>query len=311
MGKRLLLWTFVALLGASSSATSPLLVSSRYELVYVDGDARRVASAGPGTTGYRLLGAVADGSVLVAFDEAGFVDVESVSPSLASRTLKTFPRSAAAFIAPSSDGFLVYDASTQLLRRYDAQGSLAGTPAAPLGARAALGIGEVVVVLGPGRLDTYDTRGRLQHAVPLDGGDLAALPGARFAVTDTRDGEIRVYTAALQQTATLRVSGRPLRALAAGPDGSIGIVTGTPACGLVSDVEVDVFDDPAASGAPVRLRTNLPNPVSLTIASDAVYVANAGCRGEDGSIAVFGRDGTPRGTIVNVGSPSGVLPLAR
>jgi hypothetical protein len=309
--KRLVLWTLVALLGATASPTSPLLVTSRYQLVYVDGDGRRVASAGPATTGYRLLSAMADGSVLVAFDDAGFVDVESVSPSLASRTIKTFPRAAAAFIAPSSDGFLVYDASTQLLRRYDAQGSLSGTPAAPLGARTGLGIGDTVVVLGPGRLDGYDRRGRLQHAIPLDGAGLAALPGGRFAVSDPRDSEIRVYTTVFAQTAALRVSGRPMRALAAGPDGSVGILTGTPACGLVSDVEVDVFDDPAAAGAPVRLRANLPNPVNLTITSDAVYVANAGCRGDDGSIAVFGRDGTPRGTIVNVGSPSGVLPLVR
>jgi hypothetical protein len=151
----------------------------------------------------------------------------------------------------------------------------------------------------------------LQHVVPLDGGDLAALPGGRFAVSDPRDAEIRVYTTAFQQTAAVRVLGRPMRALAAGPDGSVGILTGTPACGLVSDAEVDVFGDPGASQPPARLRANLPNPVSLTITSDAVYVVNAGCRGDDGSIAVFARDGTPRGTIVNVGSPSGVLPLAR
>ena len=131
------------------------------------------------------------------------------------------------------------------------------------------------------------------------------------AVSDPRDSEIRVYTTAFQQTASVRILGRPMRALAAGPDGAVGILTGTPACGLVSDVEVDVFDDPAASRPPVRLRANLPNPVNLTITSDAVYVTNPGCRGEDGSIAMFGRDGTPRGTIVNVGSPSGVLPLVR
>jgi hypothetical protein len=51
--------------------------------------------------------------------------------------------------------------------------------------------------------------------------------------------------------------------------------------------------------------------VGLAISADAVYVANIGCRGDgDGSIAIFGRDGTPRGLLTNVGSPTGVLPLA-
>jgi hypothetical protein len=50
--------------------------------------------------------------------------------------------------------------------------------------------------------------------------------------------------------------------------------------------------------------------VSVAIDANGVYVANRGCRGDgDGSVAVFARDGTPRGVITNVGSPTGVLPF--
>src|SRR5260370_9217988 len=100
--RSLVLWTLVALLGASASPTSPLLVTSRYQLVYVDGDARHVASARPGTTGYRLLSVMADGSVLVVYDDAGFVNVAPLSPSLASRTLKTLPPAPAASPPPAA-----------------------------------------------------------------------------------------------------------------------------------------------------------------------------------------------------------------
>jgi hypothetical protein len=309
--RRFALVALVMLLGAGSSS-SPLLVATRHQLVYVDGAVRRIASAGPGTTGYRLIGAVSDGSVLASFDDAGFADVEVVSPSLESRTIKTFPRGAGGFIGPSSDGFLAYDAGTQLLRRYDLHGSIVGSPAAPIGAHAALGIGDAIVVLAPGKIEAFDARGRLRRAVPGDGAELAPLPGGRVAVSVPSQREVRIYTTALDQVDVVRSPGVPVGTLATGPDDAVGFIGGTPTCRGVSDAEVDLFDLSTAAAArlPVRIRAGIPNPVGLTITRDAVYVANAGCLGNDGSIAVFNRDGTPRGTIVNVGSPTGMLPLA-
>jgi hypothetical protein len=293
---------------AADTVPQPLLASTRYILVYVDGDKRQSASAGAGTGNYRLLGTLADGSVLVSYNDGGALAVEAISPSLGSRTIKTFR--GVAFIAPSNDGFIAYDGLTQLLRRYDLQGSVVGSPVAPLGARDALGVGESLVVLGSGRLAVWDRGGRLRHEIIIDGGVLAAVPGDRFAVTDVRNGEVRIYTASLDLVGTLRPQARTLRALAAGPDGSIAVLTGTPSC-VTNDAEVDVYDTPTSDQPRARIRQNIGTAVGVALSAEAVYVANLGCRGDgDGSIAVFGRDGTPHGVLTNVGSPTGVLPIA-
>jgi hypothetical protein len=293
---------------AADFTPQPLLAATRFILVYVDGDKRQSASAGAGTGNYRLLGTLADGSVLVSYNDGGALAVEAISPSLGSRTIKAFYNTA--FIAPSSDGFLAYDGATQLLRRYDLQGSIVGSPVAPLGARDALGVGESLVVLGSGRLAAWDRGGRLRHEIILDGGALALMPNDRFAVTELRNGEVRTYTSTFDLVGTLRPPARTLRALAAGPDGSLAVLTGTPSC-VTNDAEVDVYDSPTADQPRARIRQNIGTAVGLAISADAVYVANLGCRGDgDGSIAVFGRDGTARGVINNVGSPTGVIPLA-
>jgi hypothetical protein len=297
-----------ALLALSAPAT-PLLVATRDALVYVDGDRRQAASAGARTDTYRLLGTMADGSALVSYYDGSFTDVEAITPELHSRTIKTLPRMMASFVAPADDGFIVYDSGAQLLRRYDTHGSIVGSPAAVTGVRAALGIGESVVVLGAGQLAVFDRRGSLRRLANIDGTALAALPGGRFAATNVRDGEIRVYTTALDLVTTLRFApNRPLRALAAAPDGALAVITGTPSCGL-SDVEIDVFQDLTAAQPSARIRTAVDAAVALAFSNEAVYVANTGCRGENGSIAVFGRDGTPQAVIRNVGSPTGVLPF--
>lgn len=299
---------FVALLGAAASST-PLLVTTRYLMVYVDGDKRQGASAGAATGNYRLVGAMPDGSVLVSYDDAGSMNVESLSPSLGPRTVKTFPRLVSAFISPSVDGFVAYDGGMQLLRRYDLQGSIVGSPIASAGARAALGIGEFVIVAGNGRLAAWDRGGRLRHEVILDGASLVALGGDRFAVIDLPDREVRVYDTNLDQKARLRFPVHPPRALAAGPDGSLAILTGTPSC-VGSDAEVDLYDDPTAPSPRARIQQNVGTAVALAVGKDEVYVADAGCRrDDDGSIAVFGRDGSARTVIGNVGSPTGVIPL--
>jgi DNA-binding beta-propeller fold protein YncE len=287
----------------------PLLVSTRYILVYVDGEKRQTASAGPDTNNYRLLGTLADGSVLVSYYDAGMLDVETISPSLASRTLKTFQRGTL-FVAPASDGFIAYDAMMQLMRRYDMHGSLAGPPIAPIGARDALGIGDSLVVIGAGRVAVWDRGGRLRHEILVNAGAIALMPNDRFVVTDLNNSEVRTYTTALDVVGTLRMPGRRPRALAAGQDGSLAVLTGTPSC-LSTDVEVDVYDTATSEQPRARIRQNVGTAVALALDGDAVYVANRGCRGDgDGSIAVFGRDGTPRGIITNVGSPTGVVPLA-
>gem|GEM_PF-2221629 len=294
---------------AADTALQPLLVTTRYILVYVDGDKRQSASAGSGTGNYRLLGTLADGSALVSYYDAGALAVETISPSLSSRTVKSFRNTA--FIAPANDGFLAYEGSSQLLRRYDLQGSIVGSPVVPLGARDALGVGDSLVVLGSGRLAMWDRGGRLRREILVDGGTMALMPNDRFAVTDVRNNEVRTYNAALDLVGTLRPQVRTLRALAAGPDGSLAVLSGTPSC-VSNDAEVDVYDSATSDQPRARIRQNIGTAVGLAISADAVYVANIGCRGDgDGSIAVFGRDGTPLGVITNVGSPTGVLPFAK
>jgi hypothetical protein len=292
---------------AADSVPQPLLVATRYILVYVDGDKRQSASAGAGTGNYRLLGTLGDGSALVSYNDAGALAVEAISPSLGPRTIKTFRNTA--FIAPANDGFLAYEGSSQLLRRYDTHGSIVGSPIAPLGAREALGVGDSLVVLGSGRLAMWDRGGRLRREILVDGGTMVLMPNDRFAVTDVRNNEVRTYSAALDLVGTLRPQARNLRALAAGPDGSLAVLTGTPSC-VSNDAEVDVYDGPTSEQPRARIRQNIGTAVGVAISADAVYVANIGCRGDgDGSIAVFGRDGTPHGVITNVGSPTAVLPF--
>ncbi|MDB5069271.1 MAG: hypothetical protein JWM87_382 [Candidatus Eremiobacteraeota bacterium] len=296
------------LLGLGAPST-PLLVTTRDILVYVDGDRRETASAGARAGNYRLLSTLADGSVLVSYDDGSFTSVESISPSLQPRTVKSLPRAMASFVAPADDGFIVYDGSAQLLRRYDAKGSILGSPAGVLGAQTALGIGADTIVLGYQALSVYDRRASLRHQVIINGGALAPLPGGRFAVTDVANHEVRIYTTALDRVAVLRFAqNRPLGALAAAPDGTLAVVTGTPSCSI-SDVEVDVFADVTAAQPSARIRAGADAAVGLAVTSDAVYVANAGCRGQNGSIGVFGRDGTSQAVIGNVGSPTGVLPF--
>ena len=300
----------VLLLGATVSAT-PVLVSTRYLMVYVDGDKRQTATAGPSTGNYHLLGTMPDGSILLTYDDANGTSVAAISPGVGARTLKAFPRVVPpSFIAASSDGFVAYDAGVQLLRRYDLQGSAVGSPIAPSGPRDALGIGEFVVVAGNGRLAEWDRGGRLRHEAILDGGPLVALSADRFAVIDNVDREVRVYDTNLDLKARMRFPARPPRALAAGPDGSLAILTGTPSC-VGSDAEVVVYDDPTASSPRARIQQNVATAIGLGLGKDEVYVADAGCqRDDDGSIAVFGRDGSAHTVIGNIGSPTGVLPVS-
>jgi hypothetical protein len=304
----LAVFALIGLLGLGPPAT-PLLVTTRDILVYVDGDRRETASAGARAGNYRLLNTLADGSAFVSYDDGSFTSVESISPSLQPRTVKSLPRAMASFVAPADDGFIVYDGSAQLLRRYDAKGSILGSPAGVLGAQTAFGIGADTIVLGYQALSVYDRRGSLRHQVNINGGALAPLPGGRFAVTDLANKEVRIYTTALDRIAVLRFAqNRPLGALAAAPDGTLAVVTGTPSCSI-ADVEVDVFADVTATQPSARIRAGADAAVALAVTSDAVYVANSGCRGLNGSIGVFGRDGTPQAVIGNVGSPTGVLPF--
>ena len=87
------------------------------------------------------------------------------------------------------------------------------------------------------------------------------------------------------------------------------MLTGTPSC-VSNDSEVDVYDSATSDTPRARIRRDVGTAVAVAIDANGVYVANNGCRGDgDGSVAVFGRDGTPRGVITNVGSPTGVLPF--
>ena len=66
----------------SGHDAEPLLVATRYILVYVDGDKRQSASAGARHRQYRLLGTLADGSALVSYNDAGALDGRSDPPSI-------------------------------------------------------------------------------------------------------------------------------------------------------------------------------------------------------------------------------------
>jgi hypothetical protein len=290
----------------AAPASEPLLVSTPQVLVYADGDARKVAGAGALASGFKILSTMADGSVLVAYRDAGAATVEAIGRDLSPRAVKRFGVIPIGLIAPANDGFLTYDGS--LLRRYDARGSLTGPPMAPQGVRDALGFADANVVIGAGRLAIYDRNGRLQHQMVVEADRLVALPDNRFAVTDTRFSEVRVYTTTLELKSTLRFPNRTLLAVAAGADGTLAIANGRAACSN-PDVEVDVFQDINAQPT-TRLRTDVGTPVALAVSAQTIYVANSPCRfGEDGYLASFGRDGTPHGAIANVGSPTGVLPF--
>src|SRR5579875_2114478 len=116
-------------------------LSNADALLYVEGNTRIPATGGPGAGGYGLLETLPDGTMLVAFTRSGFGEVDSVSPTLQTRTLRTFPLSSIGFVAPSSDGFVFYSQTAQYVQRYDAQGRAEGGPMAALGATSALGLG--------------------------------------------------------------------------------------------------------------------------------------------------------------------------
>ncbi|HEY0613628.1 MAG TPA: hypothetical protein VGC96_03260 [Candidatus Elarobacter sp.] len=293
---------------AESTPSPALLVATSTFLMYVEGDRRQPAVAGPSAGAYRAVGSAADGSAYVSFDDGAFTNVETISPALTTRTVKTFPRGTAIFRA--DDGFLAFDASSQLVRRYDGRGSLVGAPVVGLGMAEALGVGDTIVTLGGGRLRVFERNGRERKEINLEGNALTPLPGARFALNDVRDGEVRAYTTALEQTATLKYVGLPVRALASSPDGALAVLAGTPAC-VTSNAEIDVFTDLHAQPA-ARIHGGVTSTNALAISADAVYAVNAPCRSdEDGSINVYARDGTARGTLRSVGIPISIQPFRR
>jgi hypothetical protein len=274
--------------------------------MYAEGDRRQPALAGPHAAAYRVLSILADGSVLVGYDDDLYAAVEMVTPALESRQVKRFPRGTSFF--PGNDGFLALDGGSQLLRRYDTHGTLVGAPVLPSGTSAALGVDDSMVVLGGGRLQVFDRGGRLRHVITMDGNSLVPLPQDRFAVNDVRDGEVREYTVDLDQTATLRYVGLPARALASSPDGTLVVLAGTPSC-VTSNAELDVFTDLHAQPI-ARIHEGITSPIALAVGPDFVYIANRSCQpNEEGSISVFARDGTPHGTMRNLGTPTSILPF--
>lgn len=293
---------------ALAAPVPALLVATPTFLMYAEGDRRQPAVASTGGGAYRILSApLSDGSVFVSFDDGAFANIETVAPALTSRKIKTFPRGTQFF--PAADGFLAYESTSQLVRRYDARGSLIGAPVVALGATEALGVGDAIVTLGGGRLRAFERSGREHREINLDGYSLTPLPEARFAVNDTRDGEVRVYTAALDQTAALRYVGLPVRALASAPDGTLAVLAGAPAC-VTSNAEVDVFTDLHAQPA-ARIH-GVGNATAIAVDRDMVYTVNARCGTEqEGSVSVYGRDGASIGTLRSLGTPTSIIPFRR
>lgn len=294
---------------AADPAPPSLLIATPTFLMFAEGDRRQAAVAGAGSGSYRPIGLLADGSALVAYDDGLYTVVETISRALEARKVRTFTRGTQVY--PGTGGFLTYEGSSQLVRRYDTRGSLQGQPLVTLGATEILAVGETIVSLGNGRLRVWDKNGRLHRESILDGNSLVQLPAARFAVNDTRDGEVRAYTLDLEQVATLRYVGLPVRLLASAPDGALAVLAGTPACTL-SNAEVDVFTDLHAQPI-ARIHDGITVPVALAVGPDYVYIANRSCsaNGDDGTISVFARDGTPKPTMRNIGTPTAILPFKR
>jgi hypothetical protein len=294
-------------LTAAAPATPPsLLVASQGFLVYGEGDRRQAAVASGGGFAYRLLGTISDGTALAAFDLGSQTIVETISPALATRTIKTFPAGTRLF--RGNEGFIAYEGTSQLARRYDSNGNLVGTPIAALGVAELLGVADSVVGLGNGRLRIWDRNGRMQREALMEGNSLVPLADGRFAVNDIRDSEVRAYTTTLEQTATLRYVGLPARALASAPDGTLAVLAGTPTC-TQSNAEVDVFTDLHAQPT-ARIRDNITSASRLALGNDYVFVAISPCQsGQEGAIAVFTRDGTSQGIMHNVGTPTDLLPF--
>jgi hypothetical protein len=313
LGVAVMLWhggPIAANAQSSSPPTPPpsLLVATPTFLMYVEGDRRQPALAGSRAGSYRVVGFAPDGSAYVSFDDGAFTNVETVSPALTTRTIKTFPRGTSIFRA--GDGFLALEGSSQLVRRYDARGSLVGRPVIALGMSEALGVADVIVTLGAGRLRVFEQSGRERREINLDGNALTPLPGGTFAVNDMRDGEVRAYTTNLDQTATLRYVGLPVRALASSPDGALAVLAGTPAC-VTSNAEIDVFTDLHAQPA-ARIHGGVTSTTAIAISEDAIYALNAPCRtDEDAAINVYARDGTGRGTLRGMAVPTSILPFRR
>ncbi|HTJ25650.1 MAG TPA: hypothetical protein VMA36_05730 [Candidatus Limnocylindria bacterium] len=289
------------------ASASPVVLTTRHVVMFVDGNKQQSASAGPGADEYGVLSAVNDGTVLVFFADGGTTDVEAISPSMQSRTVKRFPRVQNAFVSPSTDGFVAYDPGSQLLRRYDLQGNGVGSPIAATGAQEALGIGNVVVVAGSGRLSVWDAGGHVRQEVILQGSSLVALGSDRFAVIDGPDRQVRIYDTNLDRKATISYGVRPLRKLAVGPNGELAVLSGTPGC-VGSDSQVDLYDDPTNSQPRTQIRQNVATATALAVTADQIFVGNAGCRGEtEGSLAVFGHDGATQGGLLNLGNPTGIV----
>ena len=296
--------------GALASDAPPppsLLAATPTFLVYAEGDHRNAAVAGGGSTGYRILGTTADGTALISYDDGAFGAVETLSPALQSRKIKTFVRGTSIF--RGNDGFLALESGSQLLRRYDARGSLVGSPIAAVGVNEALGVGDAVVTLGGGRLRVWDRNGRLQRDVLMSGNSLSPLPDDRFAVNDLSDSEVRAYTITLEQMAALRYVGLPARAIATAPDGTLAVLAGNPGCTL-PNAEIDVFTDLHAQPA-ARIHDNVTSTTALAVGRDYVYAVNAPCRnGDEGSVAVFTRAGAQYGIMRSLGTPTTLLPFA-
>jgi len=292
---------------AEAKPVPSVLVSTPSFLIYAEGDRRRPAVGGSLAGGYRIIGTTPDGSALVTYDDGFAQIVATVSPSLRPRTLKLFSRGTLVFRAV--DGFLAVEPISQLLRRYDANGNVVGTPFLPLGIAEALGVGDSVVVLTTdNRLRVYDRGGRVRKEQTMRANSLVPLPDGRFAVNDLTDNEVRAYTSDLEQTATLRYVGLPARMLASAPDGTLIVLAGTPSC-VTSNAEIDVFTDLHAQPA-ARIHEGITLPTALAVSADFVYVANAPCRsGEDGSVTAIARADKTSTVLRQVGTPNAVVPF--
>ncbi len=277
----------------AATTSSPILVALPRGIVITDGSSQRYATAGASTSNYRILETLSDGSVAISFSDAGAVGVETISPSLASRAIKTLPPGT--IVAPSVDGFLASD-SGGLTRRYDAGGSMVGAPM-PVSVSdpaAALGLAGAVIISGGGTLSSYDNNGSLRHQTQADAISLVPLGTDRFAAIERRSNQVRIYGTDLSQVAALSPS-RTARLLAGSPDGTLAVLVGDASC-VSGNGEIDVYSD-VTKDPSARIPIAFVQPRALALAPDATLLAEGGCRVNEGVVGVWGRDGSSRGTI--------------
>ena len=287
-------------------AAAALLIAEPAGFLVADGSNRYYATGGASAARFTPLLTTADGKALVAYRDGAFMQFELVDDRLESTTIARI--ATLDLIGRADDGFITY--AQGLVRRYDLSGHPSSTPASVLQAREMLGVGDVTFVASEQRFSAYGRNGRLQRGYYYDAASPVSLGGDRIAVIDRTAGIVRVYSTALDELAQLRFTGRTIRAIAAGADGTLAVVLDSGGLRCDPSAEIDLYRDPAG-GLPSS-RSGFAGRFIGPIALDAtmLYVTTGTCGStDDTQIGEIDRDGKTVGAVQNVGRPLAILPF--